>query len=140
MRVIGKMMQLDGQGSCCLVDQEIGIALEQRAQDRSGPVRCLPPGNQGSCHVGFSAIDGHAEIIEEITTVDGQGMDALPFGQVADPNFPVKLVAALDPLVSFFLAQFVNRRYGGRLFPDSLGRSGRWITSVFGTGFRMWTI
>ena len=41
---------------------------------------------------------------------------------------------------SFILAQFVNRRYGGRLFPDSLGRSDRWITSVFGTGFRMWTI
>ena len=41
---------------------------------------------------------------------------------------------------SMIMAQFVNRRYGGRLFPDSLGRSVRWITSVFGTGFRMWTI
>ena len=106
MRVIGKMMQLDGQGSCSLVDQEIGIALEQRAQDRSGPVRCLPPGDQCCCHVGFSAIDGHAEIIEEIATVDGQGMNGLAFGQVADPNFPVNLVATLDPLVSFLFEFF----------------------------------
>ena len=71
MRVIGKMMQLDGQGSCSLVDQEIGIALEQRAQDRSGPVRCLPPGNEGCCHVGLGAIDSQTEIIEEVATVDG---------------------------------------------------------------------
>ena len=38
------------------------------------------------------------------------------------------------------LAQFASRRHGSRMLPDSLGRSGRWITSGFGTGFRMWTI
>ena len=37
-------------------------------------------------------------------------------------------------------AQFGSRRHGSRMLPDSLGRSGRWITSGFGTGFRMWTI
>ena len=42
--------------------------------------------------------------------------------------------------VGLLLAQFASRRHGSRMLPDSLGRSGRWITSGFGTGFRMWTI
>ena len=46
-------------------------------------------------------------------------------------------IGLVDPIAE---AQFVSRRHGSRMLPDSLGRSGRWITSGFGTGFRMWTI
>ena len=52
------------------------------------------------------------------------------------PPIYVKAVSAAGtpPLI---LAQFVNRRRDGRIGPDSRGRSGRWITSGFGTGSRM---
>ena len=35
------------------------------------------------------------------------------------------------------MAQFANRRRDGRIVPGSRGRSGRWITSGFGSGSRM---
>ena len=39
--------------------------------------------------------------------------------------------------IPFNLAQFANRRRDGRIVPGSRGRSGRWITSGFGSGSRM---
>ena len=52
-------------------------------------------------------------------------------------RFPPPLYP-LDPTpAAIFKAQFANRRRDGRIVPDSRGRSGRWITSGFGSGSRM---
>ncbi len=47
---------------------------------------------------------------------------------------PPTNVALSEPKL---MAQFANRRRDGRIVPDSRGRSGRWITSGFGSGSRM---
>ena len=64
-------------------------------------------------------------------------------GLVSDPSNRASLTHRhargwTPPLMqAFSLARFVNRMHDVRLVPDSLGRSGRWITSGFGTGSRM---
>ena len=65
--------------------------------------------------------------VESAGACGGSGMTALPGPGSGTVFWPA----------AFRMAQFVNCRHFGRISPDSLWESVVWITSGFGTGFRV---
>ena len=79
--------------------------------------------------------DGITERVRNVTSVMA-GVAKTHATQVSCP-ITMRELYHLPSEERKLMARFVNRMHDVRTVPDSLGRSGRWITSGFGTGSRM---